>query len=618
MNCKIGEIIFRLREEAGLSQGQLCHGLCSVPQMARMEQDQVTMDYFLLDRFFGRLGKSTERLEYVLTAEAYEIYELQFLIQKSISYQRLEEAEHLLQVYEDKKIANKPLHIQYIWQMRAQTLWMQGKETGIVLGYLEHAMEQTIPPEKVSMKNTALSADEIRLLLFRWEVCMGTGEERPVSELVDIVEYINDRKMVDVEKVKVYPYAALLLGKVWNWEEHMDLLMVYTKESLSMLQNTGKILYMPEILAQYADLLECRNEKDQRIEQFRTEGAALLAVERTYGIRLEKFRLFQHLNRRFELDYELIRRTRAAKRIPQEKLCENICTQEELSRIESGKRKPRDKNFYQLMEQMDRKRRRVETILMTENYDVLELKRQYFSHISRFEIDEARELLNGIEKQLDPAIPENRQFLLGEKIKLKSMNQELDFQECIDQIQNILSMTLDIQDKNMGEVCFTAEEHCILNEMAANYYEKGDKETAIEIWKMQIENMEKSSVSSVFHILEWQLAKGNLATAYEETGRPSEAVEMSKEKIRMSLEAGKGNGIGRSLITIASALEQREDKECIHFYYQGMELLRLYQMNYRYHCVSSHISSSDFLFKEQFNVQCDQYRNLSRQSVSKE
>lgn len=51
MNCKIGEIIFRLREEAGLSQGQLCHGLCSVPQMARMEQDQVTMDYFLLDRF---------------------------------------------------------------------------------------------------------------------------------------------------------------------------------------------------------------------------------------------------------------------------------------------------------------------------------------------------------------------------------------------------------------------------------------------------------------------------------------------------------------------------------------------------------------------------------------
>lgn len=615
MNCKIGEIIFRLREEAGLSQGQLCHGLCSVPQMARMEQDQVTMDYFLLDRFFGCLGKSTERLEYVLTAEAYEIYELQFLIQKSISYQRLEEAEHLLQVYEDKKIANKALHIQYIWQMRAQIAWMQGKETGIVLDHLEHAMEQTIPSEKVSMKNTALSADEIRLLLFRWEVCMGTGEKRPVSELVDIVEYINDRKMVDVEKVKVYPYAALLLGKVWNWEEHMDLLMVYTKEALSILQNTGKILYMPEILAQYADLLECRNEKDQRIEQFRTEGAALLAVERTYGIRLEKFRLFQHLNRRFELDYELIRRTRAAKRIPQEKLCENICTQEELSRIESGKRKPRDKNFYQLMEQMDRKRRRVETILMTEDYDVLELKREYFLRILRFEIDDARKLLNEIEERLDPTIPENQQFLLGEKIKIKSINQELDFQQCIDQLQNILSMTLDIQDKNMGEVCFTAEEHCILNEMAANYSEKGDKENAINIWRLQIENMEKSSVVPIFHILEWDLSKGNLAIAYEETGRLSEAVETSKEKIRMSLEAGKGNGIGRSLITIASALEQEKDETCADFFCDGMELLRLYKMEYRYRLVDTFINSSDFLFKERFNHYHAQHRCLSRQSV---
>lgn len=614
MNCKIGEIIFRLREEGGLSQGQLCHGLCSVPQMARMEQDQVTMDYFLLDRFFGRLGKSTERLEYVLTAEAYEIYELQFLIQKSISYQRLEEAEHLLQVYEDKKIANKPLHIQYIWQMRAQIAWMQGKETGIVLGYLEHAMEQTIPSEKVSMKNTALSADEIRLLLFRWEVCMGTGEERPVSELVGIMEYINERRMVEKEKVKVYPYVVLLLGKIWNQEEYMDILLFYTKEALSVLQNTGKILYMPEILAQYADLLECRNEEDQRIEQFRTEAAALLTVEREYGIRLEKFPLFQHLSRRFELDYELIRRTRAAKRISQEKLCENICTQEELSRIESGKRKPRDKNFYQLMEQMDRKRRRVETILMTDDYDVLELKRQYFLRILRLEIDDARKLLNEIEERLNPTIPENLQFLLGEKIKLKSINQELDFQQCIDQLQNVLSMTLDIQDERMLELSFTAEEHCILNEMAANYFEKGDKESAIKILKMQIENMEKSSVDSVFRILEWDLAKGNLATAYEDIGKISEAVETSKEKIRMSLEAGKGNDVGRSLITIAYALKQENDETCAKFFCDGRELLRLYKMEYRYQLVDTFINSSDFLFKEQFNRYRDQ--NLHRYSQS--
>jgi len=236
---------------------------------------------------------------------------------------------------------------------------MQGKGTEVVLYHLKQAIEQTMSLEMASMKDTALSADEIRLLLFRWEVCLGSQWERPVSELVEIIEYMNEKKRVETELVKIYPYVILLLGKVWNWEEHIDLLVFCTKKALSMLQDTGKLLYMPEILAQYADLLEYRNEKSQKIDCLRIESNTLLAVEREYEIRFEKFRLFQHLNRRFELDYELIQRTRAAKKISQEKLCEGVCTQEELSRIESGKRKPRDKNFYQLMERMNRKRRRV-------------------------------------------------------------------------------------------------------------------------------------------------------------------------------------------------------------------------------------------------------------------
>lgn len=615
MNRGIGDIIFKLREEAELGQGQLCYGLCSIPQMARIEQNQVTMDCFLLDRFFGRLGKSTERLEYVLTAEAYELYELQYLIQKYVIYRKLEEAEKLLQVYKNKKMADKPLHLQYIWQMRALIAWIQKQKTEKIIQYLELAIKQTMPLENVSLKNTALSADEIRLLLFRWEVCIGTRWERPLEELTDILTYISVKEMVEVEKVKVYPYVVLVLGKVWDWEQQKDILMFHTKEALSVLKNTGKLLYMSEILEQYIGLLESSKEKKELVEQLRTERITLLSIENEYGIHFEKIRLFQHMNRRFELDYELIHRTRLAKKISQEKLCEDICTQEELSRIESGKRKPRDKNLYQMMERMKRKGRRIETIIMTDNYEVLELKRQYFMKIMKFEINEAKELLNRIEERIELSIPENKQFLLCENIKLKSINKELEIQECIEQLWKILNMTLDVQDEKMQELSFTAEEHCILNEISANYFEKGEKERAIQIWKMQIENMEKSMVNPVFHILEWDLAMGNLAIAYEETGRVSEARKVSKEKIRMSLEAGKGNSIGRSLITIASALEKENNEECADNFFDGMELLRLYQMDYNYCFVESFVNSPDFLFKERFNHCRDQHHLLGQQSV---
>ena len=620
MNHGMGDMIFGLREEAGFSQRQLCRGLCSVPQMARMERNQVPMDCFMLDCFLGRLGKSTERLEYVLTAENYELYELQYMVQKDILYGKLEKAEKLLERYKSRNVANKPLHLQYLWQMYAQTGWIRGWETENILAYLERAIRQTMPLEEIFMKEsvlreTVLSADEIRLLLFRWEVCMGTEWERPLEELTALLDYIGAKKMVEVELVKVYPYAVLLLGKAWDQERQKEILIFHTKEALAVLQSTGKILYMPEILEQYANLLEHCQGKKEEAEQLRTERIVLLLTEKEYGIRFEKFRLFRHVNRRFELDYELIRRTRIARKISQEKLCENICTQEEISRIEGGKRKPRDKKLHLMMERMNRRRRRFQSVVMTDDYEVLELKRQYFMKVMRFETNEARELVNRIEEKLDSSIPENRQFLSGENIKLKSMNQELDFQTCIEQLWTVLNMTLDMEEERMQEFSFTTEEHCILNEIAANYSEKGEKERAIQIWEMQIENMEKSSVHPVFHILEWELAKGNLATSYEETGKTSKAIEVCKEKVRVSLEAGKGNGIGRSFITIASALEKENSEKCAAYFYNGLKLLGLYQMNYIYDVVDSFINSSEFLYKEQFNRYRDQIHRLDQQSA---
>lgn len=199
MNHGMGDMIFGLREEAGFSQRQLCRGVCSVPQMARMERNQVPMDCFMLDCFLGRLGKSTERLEYVLTAENYELYELQYMVQKDILYGKLEKAEELLERYKSRNVVNKPLHLQYLWQMYAQTGWIRGWETENILAYLERAIRQTMPLEEIFMKEsvlreTVLSADEIRLLLFRWEVCMGTEWERPLEELTALLDYIGAKK----------------------------------------------------------------------------------------------------------------------------------------------------------------------------------------------------------------------------------------------------------------------------------------------------------------------------------------------------------------------------------------------------------------------------------------
>lgn len=156
MEQGIGELLYRLREEAGISQGQLCKGVCSVSQLTRMEQNLLAPDPFQLDYLFRRMGKSTELLEYVLSVEMYEIYELQYLIQTHICRQNWEEAESLLSQYEEKKQAKKPIHMQYILQERAQIAWIRGEGAKEILPVLNQAIIQTMPLEGAVKSGMAL------------------------------------------------------------------------------------------------------------------------------------------------------------------------------------------------------------------------------------------------------------------------------------------------------------------------------------------------------------------------------------------------------------------------------------------------------------------------------
>lgn len=78
----IGQLLLRLREKEKIRQKQLCRGLCSNIKYVRIDNDQQETDFFLIDRLMGRMGKSVERLTYVLPVEVYEIYELRREIQQ--------------------------------------------------------------------------------------------------------------------------------------------------------------------------------------------------------------------------------------------------------------------------------------------------------------------------------------------------------------------------------------------------------------------------------------------------------------------------------------------------------------------------------------------------------
>ena len=142
MSHHIGEVIVSLRGEIHCTQSQLSKKLCSVTELTRIESNQRVPNQFLLDMLFERLGKATDRLEYILPNAVYQLYELRFRIQREILYRRLETAEELLEEYQ-------PLHTQFIEQERAQIAWLRKKEAGSVLEHLQKAIAQTMEEELV-------------------------------------------------------------------------------------------------------------------------------------------------------------------------------------------------------------------------------------------------------------------------------------------------------------------------------------------------------------------------------------------------------------------------------------------------------------------------------------
>ena len=555
----IGQLLWKLREKEGIRQKQLCLGISSVSKYARIEADQQEIDFFLIDRIMGRLGKSVERLTYILPRDIYNIYELRQEIQQKICQKKWEEAKQCLLEYEKNKRAKEPLHQQFIEQEYAQIAWLRGKSVETVCEHLEKAIVQTMPEAEIQRKTGILSAEEYKLLLFRWEVI---------------------------------PYAALLIEKTARDGKADTYLKLITETALENLREEGKLLYMPEILEQYAQILEKENSNAEFIGLLRQERASLLELESDYKVSFKNYRLFDHVVRNFEIDAELIRRTRNAAKLTQEGLSEDICAQETLARIENGNQKPRSGNLRQMMEKMGRSGDRIETGIQVEEYETLELKIEFSKFIHRKEYGNAEKVLSKIEEKLDCNLMKNYQYIETERVKVKYKENAEYTEQFIKQLKELLAMSLKVEEGQKIEYVLNTEEVSILTEMALIYWGEQNYKVALEIYQFLVGQYEKSFIKPVFHILDWGMSMGNYGMALEELGYFEKAIGVCRKRIQQTLFAGKGGSLHTSLMVEACILEAQKDVKCKKYFKQDLDLLRLYKMQTNYKLMESYVKTN--------------------------
>lgn len=110
----IGNALFYYREQKGLTQAQVCAGICPEMTLSRIETGEREFDSMISETLLERVGKNVNRFEFVLNNGDYILYELRVKIQQYVKAGDLKEAKELISKYTEIMPQNSVLHKQFV------------------------------------------------------------------------------------------------------------------------------------------------------------------------------------------------------------------------------------------------------------------------------------------------------------------------------------------------------------------------------------------------------------------------------------------------------------------------------------------------------------------------
>lgn len=264
----------------------------------------------------------------------------------------------------------------------------------------------------------------------------------------------------------------------------------------------------------------------------------------------------------YHLDYEFIRSERIAQGMTREEMVEGIYqNQKTLWQIEARRNSPHGRNFKLLMDKIDSDKGRYNTFVVSDSFEVLELKDEIDRCISRKEYERAQELIRLLEKRLDMQNAENQRIILHMRNVLEFRQGNVSGQEMLQKCWGLLGVSYHIAAaktegipdvKTLKECLFyrtpMKSEIGIINQIAVLLCRLEHEDAAAAIYEAVLKSMEKSDVVPRYRYRIYALPLGNLA-------RLLRSVDLSKKNICYELSCGKMSSLGYALMVWACAIE---------------------------------------------------------------
>jgi len=580
---EIGRQINYLRYKKNIGLEKLCLGICSPVSLARLEGGERLPDYFVLERMIERVGKSVNKMEFAADEEVYEIYYLREVIEMDLEAERYGDVAEGIRYYEELQIAGHNLHKQYIYKMKAilEEYHLNEQES---CRCLEEAVCCTLPAFRIErLKDYLFGEEEMTLLLMWLEKRIRLGEIDLTLYGDKILDYI--RRTFDDEEVlaNLYGKAAWIFMRELVRKEKVIEAAGIGIRAVDILTSNGLLLNLPQLLEL---LLACYEKMDKRAyEELKAERDSLRWVYETYGksYRTEQIILWKSYHQReIYLISEIMRQERKLLNKSQEKVADELdMDQKTISRIETGRYKPKRGTFEKLKEYFGIDRGFCSTCLAVEDFKLLEWEREVARKIFYGKYNEAEQLYCRLRERLDLEKNENKQYCLYLDAMFDEINGKITKEELLKQCENAFAVTRgNCSLKDLSVIVLNKNETVIMNYIAKIYGQTDQKAKEIFILEQMLRGFENSKVDLGYHYASVALIYQHLAGKYEEDDQFDKARNIYEKGILFCLKYERGDMLGKFIMENIYTEERENGKKeaCKSYYRQTYQLLKLMKM----------------------------------------
>ena len=234
----------------------------------------------------------------------------------------------------------------------------------------------------------------------------------------------------------------------------------------------------------------------------------------------------------------VIRLTRQAMNISQEKLCENICSVQTLSRIENGRTSVKKSIYEQLMQRMGRNGRKNFSVLSVDDYDMLEIMDKADVALAKHDYQKTEEYLIILKNNLNEKTDDNlltKQYIGRKELNIAYHLKKISKNDYLQGLKELIRLTIKEYEVLLDrEFPFFKEEIHLLMNIANGYAYMSKHEQSIKINKMLLRSLDRNYMCLEDTIKLKTALMFNAAKSYGEIENHKEAIKIYEKAIKLA------------------------------------------------------------------------------------